>query len=194
MAVTTGLRIQDKLNILAGTTGLSNAAALRVINSRTAFTDSEQEGWNRYAGTTGLSIQAAANVKAGGNISPVLQISTITVGGTPETGDVFNITLHTGNVVSYTVVGADTTTSLIAAKINTAIQANSRYAEQPFTTSVSLNVITLTAKTAGWAFTVSSSAVNGGATNDQTCVYAVTTANTNMFTRQLRVQDAVNLI
>lgn len=65
MSVTIGLRIQDKLNILAGTTGLRNAEALRVLNTRTAFTDDEQEGWNRYAGTTGLRIQDAANVKAG---------------------------------------------------------------------------------------------------------------------------------
>lgn len=65
MAVTIGRTIQDKLNILAGTTGLRNAEALRVLNARTAFTDGEQEGWNRYAGTTGLRIQDAANVKAG---------------------------------------------------------------------------------------------------------------------------------
>jgi hypothetical protein len=64
MALTIGLRIQDKLNLLAGTTGLRNAEALRVLNARTAFTDDEQEGWNRWAGTTGLRIQDAANVKA----------------------------------------------------------------------------------------------------------------------------------
>jgi hypothetical protein len=67
---TVGLRIQEKLNILAGNSNyamgmLTNAQALAVINGRTAFQDSEQEGWNRYAGTTGLRIQDAANVKAG---------------------------------------------------------------------------------------------------------------------------------
>ncbi len=65
MAVTVGLRIQDKLNILAGTSGLRSAEALRVLNSRTAFSDDEREGWNRYAGTTGRTIQDAANIKAG---------------------------------------------------------------------------------------------------------------------------------
>lgn len=65
MAQTTGLRIQDKLNILAGTQYLRNAEALRVLNTRTAFTDDEKEGWNRYAGTTDRTIQDAANVKAG---------------------------------------------------------------------------------------------------------------------------------
>jgi hypothetical protein len=70
MAVTIGLRIQDKLNILAGNptyaSGLyTNQQALRVINSRTAFPDDEKEGWNRYAGTTDRTIQDAANIKAG---------------------------------------------------------------------------------------------------------------------------------
>lgn len=66
MALTVGLRIQEKLNILAGTTAynLRNAEALRVLNTRTAFDDDELEGWNRYAGTTGRTIQDAANVKA----------------------------------------------------------------------------------------------------------------------------------
>lgn len=65
MALTVGLTIQDKLNILASTTGLREAEALRVLNLRTAFDDTKQEGWNRYAGTTGLRIQDAANIKAG---------------------------------------------------------------------------------------------------------------------------------
>lgn len=70
MALTVGLPIQIKLNILAGNSTFSqgmytNAQALRVINSRTAFNDTEQEGWNIYAGTTGLRIQDAANIKAG---------------------------------------------------------------------------------------------------------------------------------
>lgn len=70
MATTTGLRIQHKLNILAGNSTyalgmLTNTQALRVINSRTAFPDDEKEGWNRYAGTTNRTIQDAANIKAG---------------------------------------------------------------------------------------------------------------------------------
>lgn len=70
MGLTIGLRIQEKLNILAGNTNnamgtLTNAQALRVINTRTAFDDDEKEGWNRYAGTTDQTIQDAANVKAG---------------------------------------------------------------------------------------------------------------------------------
>lgn len=70
MALTVGLRIQDKLNILAGNSTyamgvLTNAQALQVINLRTAFQDDEREGWNRYAGTTGRNVQDAANIKAG---------------------------------------------------------------------------------------------------------------------------------
>jgi hypothetical protein len=194
MAVTVGLRIQDKLNILAGTTGLSNAAALRVLNARTAFPDDEMEGWNRYAGTTGLSIQGAANVKAGGNVAPTTQVSTLTVGGTPEAGDVYTVILDGLATVTYTTIAGDTTNTLIAEKINTAIQAHPSYARLNITTSAALAVITLTAKTSGIPFSITSSATNGGAANDQTFLYAVTTPNVYMFTRQLRVQDAVNLI
>lgn len=71
MAVTSGLRIQEKLNILASNPApyalgfLNNQHALRVINGRTAFSDDEREGWNRYAATVGKTIQDAANAKAG---------------------------------------------------------------------------------------------------------------------------------
>lgn len=60
---TVGLRIQDKMNILAGTTGRSVIDCLNIINS--ASDTSEQDAFNRWAGTTGLRKQDAANVKAG---------------------------------------------------------------------------------------------------------------------------------
>ena len=65
MAVTNSLRVQDKLNILAGTVGLREAEVLRVLNARQTSADTCVDGWNRYAGTTGKSRQACANLKAG---------------------------------------------------------------------------------------------------------------------------------
>jgi hypothetical protein len=56
--------IQDSLNRIAGTTGLRNAEALRVINGRETSSDTEQDGWNFWAATKGLRIQDAANTKA----------------------------------------------------------------------------------------------------------------------------------
>lgn len=64
MAVTTGLTVQWKLNILASTPG-QNRSILQCLNTLNAANDaSEQDAWNRWAGTTGLRKQDAANVKA----------------------------------------------------------------------------------------------------------------------------------
>lgn len=64
MALTVGLTVQWKLNILAGTTG-QNRSILQCLNTLNAANDaSEQDAWNRWAGTTGLRKQDAANVKA----------------------------------------------------------------------------------------------------------------------------------
>jgi len=60
---TEGLRIQDKFNILAGTTGRSIIDCLNIING--ASDVSEQDAYNRWAGTTGLRKQDCANIKAG---------------------------------------------------------------------------------------------------------------------------------
>lgn len=63
MAVTNGLRIQDKLNILASTTSRPVLDCLNILNS--ASDQSEQVAFNRWASTTGLRKQDALNVKAG---------------------------------------------------------------------------------------------------------------------------------
>lgn len=64
MALTVGLTIQWKLNILAGTPG-ENRSILQCLNTLNGADDaSEQDAWNRWAGTTGLRKQDAANVKA----------------------------------------------------------------------------------------------------------------------------------
>lgn len=63
MAVTNGLRIQQKLNILAGKTDHSVLQCLNILNSASDLT--EQAAFNRWAGTSGLRKQDAMNVKAG---------------------------------------------------------------------------------------------------------------------------------
>lgn len=57
------LRIQDSLNILAGTTGLRNQDCINILAGTTGR--SQQDAFNIWAGTTGLSREDAANVKAG---------------------------------------------------------------------------------------------------------------------------------
>lgn len=55
--------LQERLNTLASTTGLSIQSAANVLGSTTRL--STQQALNAYAGTTGLSIQGALNAKAG---------------------------------------------------------------------------------------------------------------------------------
>ena len=65
MAVTVGLTVQQKLNILAGAaeTNLDETKCLQILAASTL--SSKQDLWNVYAGTSGLRKQDAANVKAG---------------------------------------------------------------------------------------------------------------------------------
>ncbi len=111
-------------------------------------------------------------------VTPVAQINTITIAGTVDEGDVFTVTLPTVGDVSYIVTASDTTTSDIATNLNTAIQNSTGYAGQSFTSSVSTNTITLTAKVAGTGFTQTSSATNRAAVA-QVVVFTPTNAQSN---------------
>ncbi len=81
----------------------------------------------------------------------MIQISTITIGGTVDIGDVFTVTSAPLGTASFTAL--TTSTSDVAAGLNTAIQSHVNYPARNYTTSVAGSVITLTAKTAGTAFT-----------------------------------------
>ncbi len=96
-------------------------------------------------------------------VIPVVQVNTITIAGTVDTGDVFTATLPTVGAVTYTVLSSDTTTANIATGLNAAIQASSGYAGQAFTSTASTNTVILTAKVAGTGFTQTSSATNRSA-------------------------------
>ena len=109
-------------------------------------------------GTTG-NITSTGNVTG---VTAVAQIDTITISGTVETGDVFTANLPGDVTATYTAIAGDTT-ALVAAGLNTAIQASSGYAAQAFTSGAADAVITLTAKVAGTGFTVTSGATNRAA-------------------------------
>lgn len=82
---------------------------------------------------------------------PVKQVTTITIGGTIDVGDTFTVTSAPLGTASFTAV--TTSTSDVAAGLNAAIQAHLNYPARNYTTGVAGSVITLTAKTAGTAFT-----------------------------------------
>ena len=110
-------------------------------------------------GTTGDITSSSSTT----GVVPVVQVNTITIAGTVDTGDVFTATLPTVGAVTYTVTSSDTTTANIATGLNAAIQASSGYASQAFTSSASTNTVVLTAKVAGTGFTQTSSTSNRAA-------------------------------
>ena len=108
--------------------------------------------------------------------APVAQLDTITLAGTIEAGDTYSVTIN-GNVIPYSVSGGEANINAVRDALVIAINANS---------SVSSNVtaaagaaagqITITADTAGTAFTASAAAVHGGTSVAQ--VDTVTLAGT----------------
>ena len=89
------------------------------------------------------------------------QINTITIGGTVEVGDIFTATLPGSVTASFTAT--TTSTSDVATGLNAAILASIGYAAQAFTSSVSGDIISLTGKVAGTAFTQTSDTTNRAA-------------------------------
>lgn len=86
--------------------------------------------------------------------TPVAQVDTVTLSGTIEAGDVYTVNVG-GTAYSYTTTGAEAGIAAVAADIVTQITNN---ANAPVTATSAAGVITLTAKTAGDAFTTTVSA------------------------------------
>ena len=139
-------------------TGLNNAILASAGYASQAFTSGVATNvitlTAKVAGTGFTQTSGAINRAA------VVQVNTITIGGTVESGDVVTATVPTDGAVNYTVTGGDTTTANVATGLNTAIQAATNYATQDFTSAVSGSVVTLTAKVAGTGFVQTSGTTN----------------------------------
>ena len=102
---------------------------------------------------TGALVPGAAETI---NLANVAQVSALTLGGAYEVGDVVNAVVN-GATVSVTAASANL--SEIASQLAAALSANSTVATA-VTTSVSGGVVTLTARTAGTAFTATATETN----------------------------------
>jgi hypothetical protein len=122
----------------------------------------------------------AADVHWTGAATAVAQVDTFTPANV-EVGDIFTLTVTgydgTGTTVSFTATAA--TAANVVAGIETAWNASTHALCTPITAdSNSIDgVATLTADTAGNAFSVASTATNGGAADTQTFSRAATTAS-----------------
>jgi hypothetical protein len=95
------------------------------------------------------------------------KVTTYTVGGTFQVDDVFTITLNSVDF-AHTVVGGDTDNDGIATALALLVDADANY-----TSYSTASVVYVTAADPFNEYTVATSAVNGGATDDQTLVAAV---------------------
>src|SRR6185437_4705484 len=93
----------------------------------------------------------------------VAQVQTLTVGGTPAANNTYSVTMGLNNaaVVTYTAQAGDTNNS-IAAGLQAALAASQFGQFQEIAWTVSNNVITATASTAGTPFTLSTSTTGTG--------------------------------
>ncbi len=115
-----------------------------------------------------------------GDAAAVAQVTTLTVGGTIEAGDLFKVTIGDKTL---TVAAANTTAADVADQIVAAWNALTATTHPEFAEITAAEgsggTLTLTADTAGKPFTVTptTTEANGGAADDQTFTQAATTAS-----------------
>jgi hypothetical protein len=120
--------------------------------------------------TNGGNVTTSTTNMAGGvtNVTAVAQVSTVTLDGTFEPLDTFTATV---NGTPYAETG------LASFNATAAAMATAILADTTVTATSSANVVTITAKTPGTAFTISATAVDGGSVNDQTATVNTPVAN-----------------
>jgi len=128
------------------------------------------------ANTAGATLTSSVNASNGAVAAA--QVDTITVAGSIEAGDKYNVTVN-GNPFTYTTTGAEGTLAGLRTAIRTAINLDGTIG--PLVTAsdgAAPGEIKLTAPTPGTPFTATVSATNVAAgTADNTAAIATTTAN-----------------
>lgn len=119
-----------------------------------------------------------ANVRWTGKATAVAQVDTFTP-ATVEIDDIFTLTITgwdgTSTVINFTATAA--TVANVTAGLTAAWNASTNALCTPITAADATTHMTLTADTAGVAFSVASSTTQGGANNTQTLTRAATTAS-----------------
>jgi flagellar hook protein FlgE len=108
-------------------------------------------------------------------LTQVAQVSTVTLAGTPEAGDVYSVRIG-ATTVTYTATGAETGIDEIATNLAAAVNGNGTLGALVTAAGTAGGLITLTANTAGDPFTATANAVDGGVTDDSSASVALTTA------------------
>ena len=104
------------------------------------------------------------------------QVDTLALAGTVEAGDQYSVTVQ-GNTVTYTATGGEANIGAIRDNLVAALQANATINSTVLVAASGANGITLTARTAGSAFTTTVATPVTGATVDNAITATTTTAN-----------------
>lgn len=157
-------------------TGLINAVAANgtvsaLVTAAAGGTSGQMTLTAVTPGTAFTATSAAAN----GAVA-VAQVDTLTLAGTVEAGDTYSVVVN-GTTVTYTTTGGEAGINGIRDGLVAAINANPTVGALLTAAPGGAGQLTLTAATAGTAFTATAAAVNGGGTADNTNAIATTTAN-----------------
>jgi len=142
------------------------------IATATATTTGQFSITAKTAGTT-----LTTSVNATNGAVAVAKVDTLTIGGTIEAGDRYDVVVD-GNTVTYITTGAEGTLAGLRSAIRAAINLDGTVG--PLVTAADSGGggdITLTAATPGTTFTSSITATNLGGTADNTGTVTTTTAN-----------------
>ena len=133
-AVATALRsltnVSDAAHGAFAITGSGSTAIFTTAGTETSATNLS------FTDGTGGAVTSGTPVTG---VIPVAENIKVTIGGTVDTGDVYNVVLPGPVTATYTVQPSDTTTTNIANGLGAAIAASAGYSSQAFTVSTSTN-------------------------------------------------------
>ena len=157
-------------------------AAIGTTTTKVTFTTTNTEASatsiNFTDGTSG-KITSVGNTTG---VIPVVQVNTISIGGTIEAGDTFSVVLPGPVTASYVSTSNDTSSSTVATGLNAAIQASAGYSSQAFTSAASFGTVVLTAKTAGTGFIPNTPTATNRSAVAQVVVFTPTVFSGNKYT------------
>ena len=171
--------------------GDDGAAVASQMQSSAAFTGKTLSVVDGALNITGAAGESFAAATASSNFAGGVQVDSLTVSGTVETGDVYSVTID-GAEISYSVADTDTAISDVSAGLVAAI--NSSTAGETLTASLNDDgSISLTGQTAGVGFTAVASVSDVGRSRDTIATVDVTSED-GAISAQAVIQSAIELV
>jgi flagellar hook-basal body protein len=125
---------------------------------------------------TALTAATSFTTSASSSDGTTAQVEDLVLAGTVEAGDQYSATIN-GTTVTYTVTGAEANIGAVRDGLLALIQGNTTINNAIASTATGAGGITLTARSAGTAFTSTVATPVTGATTDNTITTTTTTAN-----------------